>query len=34
MAVIVSTLDLYAGTPNGSLLERIRSVVYPAPPGG
>lgn len=32
MAVVVSTLDLYAGTPNGSLLERVRSVVYPAPP--
>ncbi|MGQ9888324.1 MAG: NlpC/P60 family protein [Aggregatilineales bacterium] len=32
MAVVVSTLDLYAGTPSGSLLERVRSVVYPAPP--
>lgn len=34
MAVIVSTLELYAETPNGSLLERVRSVVYAAPPGG
>lgn len=34
MAVVVSTLDLYAGTPGGSLLERVRSVVYPAPPAG
>ncbi len=34
MAVVVSTLDLYAGAPGGSLLERVRSVVYPAPPAG
>lgn len=34
MATVVSTLDLFAGTPNGSLLERVRSVVYAAPPGG
>lgn len=34
MAVVVSTFDLYANMPAGSLLERVRQIVHVAAPKG